>query len=512
MAHELAATKSLTDKHVDSVLSAEQACSGARAAGVLFSGGTIVAFDEASESLRVVRGGSLLVKEDKIAGVFEAAVTPSLPPDTETVNATGKIITPGFIDTHRHGWQTQLKTLGSNTTLPDYFVKFGEFVGGSVFTADDVYIGQLTGLYEALNAGVTTTLDHAHSTWSNETAAAGLKASIDSGARVFYAYALHNVSGLVTMAEQLPHLESLLEEAPFKGTPTSLGIAYDFWSSSDTPAVIDLIQRQNVSFVTVHYLGGPWNTGSINSPEDLDARGVLNSTAAFVFSHSSFITPAGAIVLRQNNQYAAITPESEMHYGHTDPNSHLITDQAALGVDTHFTFSTDILTQARIWLQAARYRIYALVLDTWRLPKANPMSATQAFMLATRNGGLALRRPDLGVIKEGAKADVVLWDGEAPNMLGWVDPVAAVILHAHVGNVEAVLVDGKWKKRDGKIVDEGYAEVRERFLRSAERIHQVYREMPPVDLGDSFLGTPFGDVLTVDTQRGEGNGYGELFV
>ena len=76
------------------------------------------------------------------------------------------------------------------------------------------------------------------------------------------------------------------------------------------------------------------------------------------------------------------------------------------------------------------------------------MSVNQAFLLATRNGGLALKRPDLGVIAPGAKADIVVFKGDSPNMIGWVDPVAAVILHSNVGDVEHVLVNGQFKKKE----------------------------------------------------------------
>lgn len=44
------------------------------------------------------------------------------------------------------------------------------------------------------------------------------------------------------------------------------------------------------------------------------------------------------------NHYISITPESEMHFAHTDYESDLIMDQAALGVDTHATFSGDVIT------------------------------------------------------------------------------------------------------------------------------------------------------------------------
>src|SRR5262249_28247928 len=163
----------------------------------------------------------------------------------------------------------------------------------------------------------------------------------------------------------------------------------------------------------------------------------------------------GAQLLRATNQYISITPESEMHFGQVHPTSHLIMDQASLGVDTHFTFSSDILTQARLWLQSTRSRVYEETLNRWEIPFSNPMSATQAFLLATRNGGLALGRPDLGVIAPGAKADVVVWDGRSPSLLGWSDPIGAVILHASIGDIDHVLSNGRFVKRDGKLSIDG---------------------------------------------------------
>lgn len=250
-----------------------------------------------------------------------------------------------------------------------------------------------------------------------------------------------------------------------------------------------------------------------NSPEDLYRVGVLNSSIPIVIAHGAFLDARGAMLLRSTNKYISITAESEMHYGHLHPTNHLILDQASLGVDTHFTFSTDILTQARMWLQSARYRVYQNTLDRWQIPGQNPFSVNQAFLLATRNGGLALGRPDLGVISPGAKADIIVWDGKSPAMLGWVDPVAAIILHASVGDIEHVFVDGEFKKRDRQLITEGYADIQDRFLTSAGRIQRALKELPLPSLeGDFLTGYPYGSVLELDVQRGVGTGYGPNFV
>lgn len=250
-----------------------------------------------------------------------------------------------------------------------------------------------------------------------------------------------------------------------------------------------------------------------NSPEDLHRVGILNSSTPIVIAHAAFVDARGAMLLRSTNKHISITPESEMHYGHLHPTSHLIMDQASLGVDTHFTFSSDILTQARLWLQTTRYRVYQNTIDRWQLPAVNPFSVNQAFLLATRNGGLALGRKDLGVIYPGARADIIVWDGGSPSMLGWADPVAAVILHANVGDITHVLVNGEFKKRDGRLVIEGYADVKRRFLESAKRIQAALKAKPlPSRDGNFLTGYPYGYVPQLDSQRGEGTGYGPNFV
>jgi cytosine/adenosine deaminase-related metal-dependent hydrolase len=240
--------------------------------------------------------------------------------------------------------------------------------------------------------------------------------------------------------------------------------------------------------------------------------GILNTSIPFVLSHGSFLTARGLDLLRSCNQYISITPESEQHYGHNDPHSHVAQDQGALGVDTHFTFSTDIITQARLWLQRVRVELYSRVLRDWHVPYNNPMSVAQAFHMATRAGGLALRRPDIGVVAAGAVADLLVFDGTAPSLLGWRDPVAAVILHASVGDIEGVMANGVWVKRNGSLVVDGYDGVRARFLDAAHRVQETWRNIAYPALPDNMFSYPYGKTLQVDTERGSGDGYGQTYV
>lgn len=245
----------------------------------LLSGGTIIAFDHDAEQLEVIRNGSVLIQNGKITSIFKNTLSPNdIPPNTEIVDCTNKIITPGFVDTHRHGWQTVFKTMGSNTTLADYAFRFSALVAAPLFSPEDLYISQLTGIYEALAAGVTTILDHAHHTWTPDLSSAGLNASIDSGARIFFAYAFQNSSAEFGIPEQIAQWKELA--STISSNLTELVIAYDDFSGNptgaDTLAVIDLIKyisrsrhrekcntnnchsQSNASMLTTHHVEGPW--------------------------------------------------------------------------------------------------------------------------------------------------------------------------------------------------------------------------------------------------------------
>ncbi|KAM5356529.1 hypothetical protein ACJ41O_003175 [Fusarium nematophilum] len=488
------------------------------ASSKLFSGATIISFNDETSSLEVVRDGSLLVTDDRIAAVSNDPKPSDIPSDTECIDVAGQIITPGFVDTHRHGWTTAWKTIMSNTTLFEYFLRYTIPAPTLGFTADDVYISQLAGLYESLHAGVTTLLDHAHHNWSPESAWAGFNASIHSGARVFWAYSFQNASATnYTVSQQYPTFRGMAEfSASAKIAPAELGIAYDSWgpnpNAAEAQRVAELALEYNVSVVTTHAVGGPY--GSDNTPEQVDAFGLLNSSIPVVFSHGTYLSNDSANLLRSANQYIAITPESEALAGFGHPYSFDHLDQAALGVDVHSAVSADLLSQARHWLQETRLHFFDKVSEQGNVPSRSPMSVNQAFLLATRAGGLALRRPDLGVIRVGAKADLIVWDAEnSPAFLGWNDPVAAVILHASVGDILHVLVDGEFVKRDGRLTAGDYRRVRREFPAVAKRIQDRLHEVPyPVLQGQVAPGVEFAVPQVADTLRGPGNGYGDEFI
>ncbi|KAG0071911.1 hypothetical protein BGZ89_008981 [Linnemannia elongata] len=462
-----------------------------KSSSILLKGATIIAYDDKKNELDIIRGGSLLIIDDRIADVGMKLTTP-IPRGTEVVDVTNSIITPGFVDTHKHSWQHIYQTLAPDILLGDYVYKFS---GLSKLTtqinADDAYISTFMSLTDSLNAGVTSILDHAHGTFTPKHSEAMLKAHIDSGARVWNAYSIVPIpstqggkfhldwSGQEPGGWKWKQFEQLAKEAPWADGRVQLGLGWEMGREEDEVKYgFDKASELNVSVVTLHHVGYPMQATGVTPKAiyQLNAWGYLNKTYPVVFSHGTVADGADLNILRNTNHFVSVTPESEHHYTHGQIFTSALLEQAALGIDTSYTFSSDMLTQMRLQLQSTRNVGANVAHVNFRFTNNTVMTVNQAFLLGTRNGGLALRRPDIGVIKKGAKADVVVFNTDNTATSAFEDPVAAVVLHSHVGNIEHVILDGKWVKRDFKLVGLDWKSTKETFSKSARKIQKIVKE------------------------------------
>ena len=72
--------------------------------------------------------------------------------DAEVIDATGDIVIPGFVDTHRHTWEAAIRGCAPDATLDDYFVEVLDSFA-PVYRPEDVYASNLAGALECVNTG-----------------------------------------------------------------------------------------------------------------------------------------------------------------------------------------------------------------------------------------------------------------------------------------------------------------------------------------------------------------------
>src|SRR5690348_2256255 len=148
---------------------------------VVLRGGTVLTMDDAHT---VLAGADVLVAGGKVA-----AVGPRLeaPPGALEIDASGGIVMPGMIDTHRHMWQTAMRGYGADWTLTQYFVWY-YLEHGRTFRPQDIHAGNVLAGIESLDAGVTTTVDWSHGLQTTEHADAAVDALTSVPGRFVLAY------------------------------------------------------------------------------------------------------------------------------------------------------------------------------------------------------------------------------------------------------------------------------------------------------------------------------------
>src|SRR5262249_36594819 len=141
----------------------------------------------------------------------------------------------------------------------------------------------------------------------------------------------------------------------------------------------------------------------------------------------------------------------------------------SLSVDSEMTASGDMFTEMRAALSMER------AVRNGAIPNGPPramISARDVLAFATIEGARALGLEGrIGSIAPGKPADLILTRRDALNLAPAIDPVGALVIGGHAGNVEAVLVEGKPVKWGGKLIGADVARARALLERSCEYLH-----------------------------------------
>lgn len=419
---------------------------------ILLKGGAVVSVDQEVGDLPV---GDVLIDDGRIAGV-EA----NIDADAEVVDCTGKIVIPGFVDTHRHTWEAAIRGCAPNATLDDYFVEVLDTFA-PVYRPEDVYASNLAGSLECLNAGITTLVDWSHINNTPEhpdAAVAGLK---ETGIRAQYAYGSANTSlekYWFFSAEAIPGDDvRRVRDAYFSSDDGLLTMALatrgpGFTQDQVVQSEWGLARELGIP-ITVH-VGMGRMAGRFAMVEQLDRLGLLGPDTTFI--HCCYFSDHEWKRVAETGGTISIAAQVELQMGHGWPpvnKSYLHGLRPSLSTDVVTTVPGDMFTQIRAAFGAERARVNAVCWEADTTVPATMLTARQMLEMATINGAHVAGLEDrTGSLTPGKRADVVVIDATALNVAPVHDPVSAVTLCADVSNVEHVIVDGDFRKRDGRLL------------------------------------------------------------
>lgn len=385
-----------------------------------------------------------------VDGVIQEIASQIRHPSAEVIDADGMIAIPGFVDTHRHLWEGLIRSGLPDGTLQDYFqVVNGKF--GPAYTPPDVYAGTLLSALGALNAGVTTVLDWAHVQNTPQHTDASVQALRDAGIRAVFGFGMPATKD---QGNKYPDDILRLRREEFASDDQLLTLALAAESPEYAPD--DVVKRcwakarEAGARISVH--AGMFGVSKPNQIERFGREGLLGPDLTLV--HGGAFSPTEWQMIADTGTTVSISTQIELQMGHGPAPIQAALDVGitpSLSVDVETTVPGDFFTQMRATLAHQRGEAFARE----HRGEARPalIGVRDVLRMATVAGAEAngLSRK-VGSLAVGKQADIVLLQADTINVMPVNDLAGAVVGGMDVGNVHTVLVAGRIKKRDGKLV------------------------------------------------------------
>ncbi|HYY89848.1 MAG TPA: amidohydrolase family protein [Chloroflexota bacterium] len=404
---------------------------------IVLRNGTVLTMDDGHH---VLPNADVLVIGERIAGVGPRL---SAPDGTTEIDASGGIVMPGMIDTHRHMWQTAMRGYGADWTLTQYFVWY-YLQWGKTFRPQDVHAGNLLSAVEALDAGVTTTLDWSHGLQSVEHAEAAVDALEAVPGRFILGYG--NIQQGPWEWSTTPEFREFVVRR-FQGRGDMLGfaMAFDVPDNPEFPerAAFEVARELDVAVTTHAGVRGATTDNGIRAMYD---NGFMNPRSMYV--HAATLADDSYQRIAATGGSVSVSTESEQSAGQGYPPTWRLRQHdipVSLSMDTSVWWSGDLFAAMRATLSADRVREHLEAHARDETVTHHHLRAERVLAWATRGGSQALGMDVLiGSLDIGKKADVVLIKNDAsPVMFPLLNPYGHVVFQAQRGDVHTVIVNGR---------------------------------------------------------------------
>jgi 5-methylthioadenosine/S-adenosylhomocysteine deaminase len=430
----------------------------------VLSGATVITMDAAR---RVLADGAVAFT-DSVLAVGPTAEVLAAHPDADVVDCAGRVVLPGFVNTHTHLFQTLLKGLGDDRVLSDWFLTM---TGPSAvqLTPEDCYAGALHGCAEALTTGTTTLLDfmyvHPRAGLGDAVATAMSDAGIRGVMARGYMTAGADVGAppelIQSLDVALTDAERLIDEWNSPGSRVTVGLAPCMSWTVDEATLRETraLAEHTGALVTMHLSESPFDVeesvrrfGHRDVP--FAARtGLLGPDLLAV--HCVQVDAQDLDMIQKSDTKVSHNPCSNLYLGSgfaPVPAMHRRGITVGLGSDGPASSSNHSM------LQAIKF---AALLHKGVHRDAEIMTAEKALEMATIDGARALGlHESIGSLEVGKRADVVVLDMSNLCITPVHAAVSSLVYSQRGDEVDRVYVDGRLAVDGGVLVTVDEAEIR----------------------------------------------------
>lgn len=433
----------------------------------------------------IIRGGCILTMDDDRGDLAQGDIliengiildiAPSINADAHLVDAAGKIVIPGFSDPHIHSWEGALaRLIPNNATTPEadglpevvreqasptrsYFnVVHHRFA--PLYEPEDIYIGTLFTLLSAINGGITSVCDNMHNSRSIDHSIASIEALIDSGLRGVHASGRPRVG---TYDPAFLTNAKLLRERYFSSDNQLTSMRMYALGRDDLGEIRDILRVRRELDMWVSFDSGLelLPLAELYASGELDGREALN--------HGSFLDKEQRILLRDAGTRVNVCPRIETQFRRGDVPYLEWTEvgvEPGLSNDNPATFAVDMFAEMQTLYNFVRSQRH-------REGLVPEITLRETLAAATRRGADNCGLGDItGILAPGRAADLVMIDTDNVLLTPINNAYASVVQAAHPGVVTDVMVDGKFRKWSGELVDVNWRALRERISASQNRL------------------------------------------
>jgi len=417
-----------------------------RPVDLIVANGIVVTMDDAR---RVIDRGSVAILGNTIAGVGPADEIAKAFTGKTTIDAVGKVVIPGLINTHTHAPMVLYRGLGDDLALMDWLQKYIFPAEAKTVSPAFVKTGTELAALEMIRSGTTTYVDmyYFEEEIARATKAAGLRGVLGQTILEF------PVPDAKTPAAGVARAEAFIKEFQKDEliTPAVAPHAVYTNDAATLTACRDLALKYNVPLI-IHLA----ETDDENrlSLERHKARPVAALTALdfwkahpVIAAHGVWIQPDEIAVLAKNHVGVSHNPESNMKLASgTAPVPQYLEAGVATGLGTDGAASNNDLDMFEAMRQAAF--LHKLMSKDPRM-----LSARTALEMATIGGARVIGQEQrLGSLETGKLADVVVVRMDRPRQTPMYDPISHLVYVTRGDDVDTTIVNGRVLMQGGKVL------------------------------------------------------------